>query len=191
MQSALIVFLCLIRFDVQEKASMPFLLDSSKPYVYLAFDHAGDRTPIYPGEDKKGIWFKFVNNCRIPVAIKTFDPGNGDPGIGLQHEVIPIPTASFGGILSSTDKSDRGQGRAELKPPAGYSADLATLKRVEPGESVLFSVPLNHLSPQWYLRVEFTLDVSGQRGDQPFSHAEFRWEALPRSVREMSPKEIR
>lgn len=185
MQGILLILLCLVPLGAKGKISLPFILDSSKPYVYLAFDHAGDRTPVYPSEDKKGIWLRFVNNCRIPVAIKTFDPGTEDPGVGVQHEVVPIQSASFGETPSLTNKADRGGSRTDLKPPEGYSAELATLKIVEPGESVLFSVPLDHLSPYWHLRVQFTLDVSGQRGDQPYSYVEFYWDKLPKSVREM------
>jgi|WetSurMetagenome_2_1015567.scaffolds.fasta_scaffold57805_1 hypothetical protein len=189
MQGIIYIILFLSSISAKENAALPFLLNSSKPYVYLEFDHAGDRMPIYPNESKKGIWLKFVNNCRIPVTIKTFDPGSGDPGIGVQHEVVPIQSASFSG--SSDDRTKEDALHRDLKPPSGYSAELATIRTVKPGESVLFSVPLDNLSPNWYLRVEFTLDVSGQRGGQPYSYAEFRWEKLPKIVREMSMTEIR
>jgi hypothetical protein len=158
----------------------PFLLDTNKPYVYLAFDHVGQRTPLFEGESKQGVWLRFVNNCRIPVTIGSFGPGNHDPGIGVLHEVVPIPKTGSGGIPASADPRSEESGKA----PEGYSSEVYSLTTVKPGESVLFSFPLEHLSPDWYVRVRFTLAVSSNKvGDQPYSFADFRWEQLPKDVR--------
>ncbi|HEV3254025.1 MAG TPA: hypothetical protein VG033_06440 [Candidatus Acidoferrales bacterium] len=46
-----------------------FLIDQSKPYVYLEVDHIGPRKPLRDGEPSMGIWLRLKNNCRLPVVI--------------------------------------------------------------------------------------------------------------------------
>jgi len=169
----------------QDAQTTPFVMDANKPYVYLEFDHVGQRKPLGPDEGKQGLWLRFVNNCRVPVTIGTFGTGTEDPGIGVIDEVVAILPSGSGGIpeLEGT------RPRHAVKPPEGYDvgAEVHSLATVDPGESVLFSVPLNHVSPDWYLRVEFTLDVSDRKvGDQPYSYADFRWDKLPDAVRSRS-----
>jgi hypothetical protein len=165
--------------SAQENLAIPFVLDEDKPYVYLVFDHLGPRSPIEPGESPRGLWFKFVNNCRVPVTIGAFDPGTGEPGVGMVHEVVPIPVTGSAGISGSVRTPEA----TRTKPPEGYSPEVFSLIIVEPGESVLFSVPFTHLNPQWFIRVQFGIAVSKRRGDQPYSYVEFRWEQLPEGVR--------
>lgn len=133
------------------------------------------------GESKEGFWLRFVNNCRVPVTIGTFDPGSEDPGVGVFDEVVPIQTGGSGGIPEAPEsRPSEPIGRA----PEGYYSEVGSAMTVAPSESVVFSVPSNHLSPGWYLRVRFTLAVSPSKvGDQPYSYADFRWEQLPDDVR--------
>lgn len=177
----LILLVFLIAANGQNKASQPFVLDQAKPYVYIAFDHAGKRKPLGRGESKVGFWLRFVNNCRVPVTIGTFGTSTDDPGVGVFDEVVPIQTGGSSGIPEAPEP-----GRLELagKPPEGYYAEVGSAMTVAPGKSVLFSVPSNHLSAAWYLRVRFTLAVSPSKvGDQPYSFADFRWVQLPGGVR--------
>jgi hypothetical protein len=185
-------FLCLIVVgllgvaNAQNKANESFVLNEAKPYVYIAFDHAGNRKPLGQGESAQGFWLKFVNNCRVPVTVATFETGTGDPGIGVLHDVVPYQTSRVKGIpgpqAETSSKAGDGPSESATKPPEGYSAEVSSTTTVAPGESVQFSVPFNHLSPSWYLRVRFTLAVSPNRiGDQPYSYADFRWEQLPDS----------
>ncbi len=169
MRNLVAVILMLFSVAVtQEPPTVPFVLDASKPYVYVAFDHVARRRPVELGETKQGLWLRFVNNCRVPVNVGTFDPGTDDPGTAVIHEVVPLL---------------RRQG-SRTNPPEGYSSEVYSLTTVNPGESLLFSVPLNHVAPDWYLRVRFTLAVSPSKvGDQPYSFADFRWEQLPEDVR--------
>jgi hypothetical protein len=157
-----------------------FVLDSTKPYVYIAFDHAGSRAPIFAGESPEGLWLRFVNNCRLPVVIGTFDPGTGEKGIGVLYDVVAIPSSGSGGIPSLPGDKERAREQA----PEGYSstASAYSTMTVAPGKSVLFSIPKNHLARNWFIRVQFTLDVGEARGDQPYSYADFRWEQLPASI---------
>lgn len=189
-------FLCLIVVgllslaNAQNKARQSFVLDEAKPYVYIAFDHAGNRKPLGEGESKQGFWLKFVNNCRVPVTVGTFETGTGDLGIGVLHDVVPYESGrvkGYPGPQAETPSKAARDGSSEgpaTKPPAGYSAEVSSTTTIGPGESLPFSVPSNHLSPNWYLRVRFTLAVSPNRiGDQPYSYADFRWEQLPETVK--------
>ena len=57
-----------------------FLIDPSKDYVYLEFDHLGSRERIGGDEVSQGLWIRLVNNCRVPVVVAMFNPGTDDPG---------------------------------------------------------------------------------------------------------------
>ncbi len=101
----------------------------------------------------------------VPLAV------SGTTGIPGPQEQAP---------LKATPKPGESLSEPAAKPPEGYYAEVGSVTTVHSGESVLFSVPSNHLSSEWYLRVRFTLAVSPDRiGDQPYSYADFRWEQLP------------
>jgi hypothetical protein len=67
-----------------------FLIDQSRPYVYLEFDHVGPRTPLREGEPTEGIWLSLKNNCRLPIVILTFGSRQSS-AIGLMDEIVPNP----------------------------------------------------------------------------------------------------
>jgi len=68
-----------------------FVLNPSKPYVYLVVDHVGPRKPLRNGEPDKGMWLRLVNNCRLPLVIIASKPSanaaEGEPWV--QDEVVP------------------------------------------------------------------------------------------------------
>lgn len=141
-----------------------FVRDSAKPYIYLQFDHVGKRKPIQVGESNQGLWLRFVNNSNVPVKVGSFDPGSDDPGTGLISEVIPYKGL---GAYSSPKNL-----------PPGYESEVYSLMSVQPGESILFSVPKEYVSELWYLRIRFTLSVGQDSVQQPYSFVEFREEML-------------
>ena len=65
-----------------------FLIDPSKDYVYLEFDHLGSRERIGGDEVSQGLWIRLVNNCRVPVVVAMFNPGADDP---VQGSISPSP----------------------------------------------------------------------------------------------------
>lgn len=162
-----------------------FLIDPSKDYVYLKFDHLGSRERLGGDEVSKGLWIRLVNNCRVPVIVATFDPGTGDPGSGIYDEVVPA--AAKGPILHS------GGGKNQLRPspltpakmPKGYSLpDTFSTTSISPGESILFSVPANHVSPSWSLEIRFYLGPPGALfGSGPYSVLSFDWVDIPEQFR--------
>jgi hypothetical protein len=161
---------------IQGQQSMPdFVLNSAKPYVYLQFDHVGPRKPLQAGEGNVGLWLRIVNNCREPITVPTFGLTSGDPGVGVFDEVIQNVVTTGVMDTSEIDLSDSSSpARTAVHPPQGYSAEVFSMTRVFPGKDLLFSVPLNHVDDQWFMRVRFVLDVNKPSlGTGPYTYLEF------------------
>lgn len=86
-----------------------FLIDTTKPYVYLEVDHVGPRTPLRNEEPKIGIWLHLKNNCKLPIVVLAIGERQVDPkeGMALQDEIVPEPIApatrgdgASGGIIA-------------------------------------------------------------------------------------------
>ena len=158
-----------------------FLIDDSKDYVYLKFDHLGKRQRLNGDQVSQGLWIRLVNNCRIPVIVATFDPGTSDPGVGVYDEIVakrehgPMPQ------LGRQPRHSAGQ-----EPiPEGYApSDTYSTTRVLPGGDVLFSVPANHVGPSWSLHIRFYLGFEGAvYGSGPFSVLTFTLADVPDEFR--------
>ena len=81
------------KFARAKEASMvdDFVLNPSKPYVYLVLDHVGPRKPLRDGEANKGVWLRLVNNCRLPLVIiaSKASANVADGAFWVQDEVVP------------------------------------------------------------------------------------------------------
>lgn len=163
-----------------------FVLNPSKPYVYLQFDHVGPRKPLHEGEDNVGLWLRIVNNCREPITVPTFGLPAGDPGVGVLDEVVPdILTTSVSADSDGIDLSEGSTSTAapvspKDRPPQGYSAEVFSMTHVLPGKDLLFNVPLNHVSNKWFMRVRFILDVDKPSlGTGPYTYLNFFKTQIP------------
>jgi len=100
-----------------------FLIDPSKDFVYLKFDHVGDREPLSPEEPPNGLWLRLVNNCRIPIVVAVFDAGALNAGVGVFDELVPLaakrPLPLF--HLPDSAKSQPKRVPVQKEPPVGYS----------------------------------------------------------------------
>src|ERR1700730_11975372 len=158
-----------------------FVIDTTKPYAYVKFDHVADRKPLSSNESPKGLWLRLVNNCRIPIIVAIFNPGTGDPGVGIYDEVVPVVIKGpfFQGLRAGEKPPKLAQPSHE-KPTAGYAAEVFSTTTIAPGSDLLFSVPLNHVSQFWYLQIMFNLDVpGGGYGSEPHSTLSFHWQDIP------------
>jgi hypothetical protein len=182
-------FLLVFTFCATMQGQQPmtdFVLNPSKPYVYLQFDHVGPRKPLHEGEDNVGLWLRIVNNCREPITVPTFGLPPGDPGVGVLDEVVPdILTTSVSADSDGIDLSEGSTSTAapvspKDRPPQGYSAEVFSMTRVLPGKDLLFSVPLNHVSNKWFMRVRFILDVDKPSlGTGPYTYLNFFKTQIP------------
>jgi hypothetical protein len=145
----------------QNRGAQDFVIDQSNPYVYLKFDHIGPRKPVRTGEDNMGLWIRVVNNCRIPIVFTGFSMPAGEIGVGLMDEVVDAePTLQVSSTAEEAKKiRQRERLRKSKHKPTGYSSETAGIFRVQPGADILFSVPLNHVDDDWYLRVKFALEL--------------------------------
>jgi hypothetical protein len=160
-----------------------FVLNPSMPYVYVKFDHVGPRKPLHEGEGQVGLWLRIVNNCRVPIKVPTFGLTTGDPGVGLLDEVVS--DAVTVSVSSEPEELNLSTDRAStaISHPQGYSAEVFSMTRILPGKDILFSVPLNHVSDQWFMRVRFVLDVDKPSlGTGPYTYLNFFKGQIPPSA---------
>jgi hypothetical protein len=174
--------LLLICFSITTSAQVKpsdFVLDSSMPYAYLKFDHVGPRTPLYTGDDPQGLWLRIVNNCRAPITVTWYASPPSGPGVAVIDEVIPVSSA---GVRAYTDVEGPTIKEIRKSPPPGYSSEVGSLIQIPPGKDLLISVPRNHVSKDWYMRVTFTLDVGQPSGTVPRTELDFYEELIPAQV---------
>jgi len=147
-------------------------LDSTKPFVYLKFDHSGPRQPQEPDEPSQGLWLRLVNNSVLPIFMRVHSSLT-DPAMTILEDIVTprirtIPKTGF----------------VDYGPmPHGYAtaADVTSILTLKPGESVLFSVPVNHVAPGWFLQVGFQFDLPPVEhgAAQPVCYAGFDWDDIP------------
>jgi hypothetical protein len=179
LQVALVVFTLGTALFGQEPASH-FVLNPSKPYVYIQFDHVGPRTPISKGEGNVGLWLRIVNNCREPILVPTFGlpSGDPDPGAVVLDEIVPDAVTTY--VVPGGVPLAGGSAKPEKSPPEGYSAEVFSMTRVLPGKNLLFSVPLDHVMGDWFMRVRVALDVNKPGvGRGPYTYLEFLATQIP------------
>jgi hypothetical protein len=176
-----LTFFCVTGAFAQEKEATAFVLDQSKPFAYLQFDHIGPRKPLQSGEGATGFWIRVVNNCRIPIVFQGHNAPEGEPGFSLDDEVIPEEPMLQ--IFSPAEEAEierkqRERDRELKHMPHGYESEVSGVIRVGPGKEILFSVPLNHVGEYWFMRVKFALDVEKSSIPVgPFTSLDFhKWE---------------
>jgi hypothetical protein len=165
-----------------------FVIDKSKPFVYLVFDHVGPRKPAQEGEGADGLWLRVVNNCRLTILFRAQSYSSGDPSPVLDHEVVPEEP-----ILQiwSTQKEGEAIKQEELarkealkRKPGGHTSEASGVLRVQSGKEVLFSVPLDHVNRFWFTRLRFALDVEGSSiAAGPFTDLDFHEFEIPKGKR--------
>jgi hypothetical protein len=184
--SVLFFLLLVANAFAQNRSTQDFVIDQSKPYVYLKFDHIGPRKPIQNGESNTGLWLRVINNCRIPIAFQSFSMPPGVPGLGLMDEVVENEPMLQ--TYSTPEEGRETQRREKLRKlkhkPKGYSSETAGVVRVQPGTDVLFSVPLNHVDDDWYMRVKFALELDKSSVSVgPFTYLPFYEWDIPKELR--------
>jgi len=141
-----------------QQLSDRFVIDASKPFAYVKFDHVANRKQPSPNESPKSLWLRLVNNCRLPIAVRANGPEPGEPGVTIEYDVVQISIRGWPGqgrILDPFGSSPPSQVEAtpdeSAEPPKGYSTEVASLLTIPPGGNLLFSVPLNAVSECRYL----------------------------------------
>ncbi len=183
-----------------------FVLDNSRPYAYVEFDHVGPRKPLYQWEPNVGIWIRIVNNCRIPLRFMKF---SGDQSDLVFDEVVPYkeggliitaesaeveliaPKILVDGRIAPPPETQKEKERRpnQITPPPGYSDDLISYVHIAPGKSILVNFPRDHVSKDWFMRLWFTLAIGRiEKIAQPNTCLEFHEENIPPQFRQMNPR---
>jgi hypothetical protein len=163
-----IIILVIASSGLAQVTPKSFVIDESKPYVYLGFDHIGNREPANSQESTRGLWLRLVNNCSLPIKISVFDVGTHNAGVGVNFEVV----RRVGPI--DPESADH------QKMPLGYSVDIGMTKRIPPKGELLFSIPAESVAKDWYIRVRFDFDLALPKGRyHPYSVVDFTWYDLP------------
>ncbi len=160
-----------------------FLIDTTKPYVYLEVDHVGQRTPLRNGEPKIGIWLHLKNNCKLPIVVLAIGERQVDPkeGMALQDEIVPEPIApatrgdgAGGGIIAPRESAEfldlfRWPNMTEEEVRRAEEAQRATSKPVER--------PLGYGSQNGFNSFVLTLIAPGEQlyFSVPANHVSKSW----------------
>lgn len=173
----------------QSEGVQDFVIDQSKPYVYLKFDHIGPRKPLQKGETDAGLWLRVVNNCRIPIVFRSGGMPDDEPGVVLEDEVVVKPPLIQFAYTPKELKEFEAMEQKRLQrlkhKPAGYSlGDVSGVSTIQPGHDLLFSIPLNHVSEDWYMQVKFALDLKSYSSSLgPFTYLPFYDWDIPEEFR--------
>jgi hypothetical protein len=109
-----------------------------------------------------------------------------ETGVGLFDEVVENePTLQ---IFSTPEEGKQIQRQERLRKskhkPIGYSSETAGVARIQPGSSILFSVPRNHVDEDWHMQVRFALDLKGSSVvSGPFTYLPFYEWDIPKALR--------
>lgn len=146
-----------------------FIVNRGRSFAYLQFDHIGKGIPFNENEPSYRIWFRLVNNCRVPIVVSTFGVPDGSPRdeAGVFHNVVADPEMigySGGTIFESGTSPKPAQSPVAAGPmPNGYDGDVSSTATLGASESLLFSIPINHLSPKWHIEIPFRFELLHQR----------------------------
>jgi len=83
----------------------------------------------------------------------------------------PQGTVTLSLPSSAADKSEKDQSTGqkdqqgkEQGVPRGYLFHVASLITIDPGEEILFSLPVNHLNRNWHIEIPFNFELPQGKG---------------------------
>jgi hypothetical protein len=138
-------------------------IDKERPSVFLTFDRAGQREPLKASESPKAVWLRLHNNTRWPIMVFSRS----------------APSDKYGDALLFFDVVLEGKVIIEDK------CHTCSFSNIEPGRSLLFSLPSDSLSKDQGIRVLFNYGWEKQNdvlsGREPEHYAYFYSSQLPKS----------
>jgi len=170
-------FICPGQHEIHNKR-YKFLIDKSKPYVYLSIDHIGPRKPLSVVEPNVGIYLRLYNNCSLPIVVRTFSlySGNSTDEIGVMDNVVMNPTdllefygnlppmsALYPPIILGVPTKSSADRQPETKKtmPYGYNVqEWGSYITIPPGGNIYFSLPIDHVSDKWHVEIPFTFNLN-------------------------------
>jgi hypothetical protein len=183
--------------EAQGDLSQSFVVNPERRFVYLQFVRVGRGPQFNEGEPQTRIWFRLVNNSRIPIIVRTFGVPDGSAAeeCGLMHEVVMNP-ALIGVVSDSSMRTNVGE-PAKSEPaermPMGYGGGVSSAATLGASEALLFSIPRNHLSDKWHIEIDFRFALTHKRpahfdstvGGEPLMKLSYFDYDLPPDVRKV------
>jgi len=143
--------------------------NKDKPTVYLTYERSGSRIPLSNGESEKGIWLRLHNNTKWKLILR----------------VAGVPHQSYGDAVVFYEV-ERIEGSGFI--PIGYRSHAASIIRLKPGNSILFSLPQEHLGKGLAVRVRYNYEWELGEDEffpvnEPYHSVTFAASDLPSSPR--------
>ena len=181
------------------------VLSSGKPTVYITFERAGEREPVYAKESNRGIWLCIHNNTRWSISFCTeslyigtkttpLRLSDGRGALGLRDGVEISPCYEVEAVRGYESERTRDGGLVIEKPvqvpplPVGTRGDVFSVSWLPPGRSVIFSVPREHLAKHLAIYVLFNYEWETSERDvgdgEPHHRLYFRASDLPDCVQQ-------
>jgi len=165
--SATSVLIALVAVSVAQdvRSTDGFVIDQNRQYVYLLFDHMGKGPRFAEDEPATRIWFRLVNNCRVPIRVRTFGTPSGSLNgeVGVVHDVVRDEM----GMTITSDLKPNQSTKADPKMPIGYVAEVSSAATIAPNDSLLFSIPTTHLNPVWHVEIPYEFTVPAGKCCRP------------------------
>ena len=188
----LLLLLVLGVLSARAQASRPetFAIDESKPFVYIAFDHIGDRRPFLRDDVAKGLWLRLTNNCKISIRVRATVRDTKEPkgDVVIPYDVIGAFPMFTTEAMQVPRREDMPRGFPGTEGPGG-----AATQEIAPGDDLVFNVPSNAVNQYWYIEVRFEFVLPPRQGSpdgmtQPYGVASFTWSGIPPEYRQTAAK---
>jgi hypothetical protein len=181
------------------------VLLKGKPTVYITFERAGERKPVYAKESNRGIWLRLYNNTRWSISFCTeslyigtkttpLRLSDGRGVLGLRDGVEISPCYEVEAVRGYESERTRDGGLVIEKPiqvstpPVGTRGDVSSISWLPSGRSAIFSIPGEHLAKHLAIYVVFNYEwetgVRDVGNGEPQHRVYFRASDLPENVQQ-------
>lgn len=162
-------------------------LTKDKPTVYITFERAGKREPLEVEESSEGIWLRLHNNTHWTIFFPAFGVPKALGEVGMFYEIEATKSLEVYRDAPEIRESHK-QENCTPELPVGYRlGHVYSMVRLPPGNSIVFSVPREHLAKGLALRISFNYEWQNEddvfAGREPKSHVYFYSSKLPQIVR--------
>lgn len=136
-----------------------------RPTVYITYERSGPRVPLSNGEGDRGIWLSLHNNTKWKLILR----------------VGGVPSPSYGDAVVLYEV-ERTEGSGFI--PIGYRSHVASVIKLKAGDSIVFSLPQEHLGKGLALRVRYMYEWELRKDDslsanEPYHSVTFASSDLP------------
>lgn len=124
----------------RSRSNLDMRVVADKPTVFISFVRIGPRKPLEEWESDQGIWLRVHNNTKW----------------SLIFNAAGVPDSSYGDavLFYRIERTDGEQGRL----PIGYQRHVSSVIQLASGQSLLFSLPREHLAKGLAIQVAYNYE---------------------------------